>query len=308
MPQNLLGKRLRKAGIKASIVIPAFNEEKGIGETLSEINSLSKSKDFEVIVVDDASRDDTRGIASSFGARVLRHKENKGYGAALKTGIDAAKNSTIIFLDADNTYPVKEIPRLLKIYLSSKADMVVGSRLSGKDSKMPFLRFFGNKILVSFASFLLGKKVSDLSSGMRVVEKKTVQGFYPLSDDLDFALKLSMKAFSENRKVVEVPITYNERKGNSKLSARKHGMQFFKTITFVVRDHNPLKLFVPISIAFFVLGLLNLLQLAVRRYYFAEVSIEISNGLIISGMLILFAFQVLFFGVLADMIADMKKQ
>src|SRR5689334_3677864 len=115
--------------MKASIVIPAYNEEHGVGPVVTELRQVLEQQGIEgeIVVVDDGSKDKTAQAARAAGARVLRHRSNRGYGAALKTGIAAASNDYCVITDADGTYPCEYIPDMLAKLES--ADMVVGARI-----------------------------------------------------------------------------------------------------------------------------------------------------------------------------------
>ena len=229
---------------------------------------------------------------------------NKGYGASLKDGFDAATGNVLCCLDADSTYPPEEIPKLYHYFLSHPdTDMVVGSRLKGHCKGMPLIRKIGNKILAKFASIMLKTNIVDLASGMRVISKKKYKTLLPLSDELDFTVKMTLKCAAKKMKMAEIPIDYDERRGDSKLSATKHGYMFFKTILHITRDYDPLRIFLPLSLFFMILGFISAIQLLVRRIILG-LSLELTNGIIIAGVLILFGFQIFFFGILADIIIN----
>ena len=125
--------------MNVSIVIPAFNEEQGVGSVVTELREVMAGNGItaEIIVIDDGSTDRTAAAAAAAGARVFRHRSNRGYGAALKSGIAGASNEYILITDADGTYPCEYIPGMLKRLESS--DMVVGARI-GTDVKIPAIR------------------------------------------------------------------------------------------------------------------------------------------------------------------------
>src|SRR5438105_4011431 len=125
--------------MKISVVIPAFNEEHGVGPVVKELRETLSGHgiEAEIVVVDDGSADQTARAAAEAGARVLRHRSNRGYGAALKSGITAAKNDSIVITDADGTYPSEYIPEI--VARLETADMVVGARI-GANVKIPVIR------------------------------------------------------------------------------------------------------------------------------------------------------------------------
>lgn len=246
-----------------SIVIPAYNEENGIAEIIERVLSVRPAmknvgiEGFELIVVDDASHDRTAEIARTYSdVRVIQHKTNRGYGGALKTGFGAAEGDLLGFLDADGTYPPEAYPDLCRTALEHEADLVIGSRMSGTHSKMPITRRIGNTFFATLLSILSATRVSDSASGMRVINRKALAHLYPLPDGLDFTPAMSTRAICENLNVIEVPIDYSERVGNSKLSVVRDGLRFLRSIVWTFFTYNPVRLFGFAGFALITLGLL----------------------------------------------------
>ena len=229
-----------------SIVIPALNEADGIEDILQRLHKTGKAlgkvgiDSFEIIVVDDGSRDETVRVVSSIPyVRLVRHWKNRGYGAAIKTGFKRARGDLLAFLDADSTYPPESLAKLCKVLLDNDADVVVGSRRSGSRSKMPLVRRLGNFFWSSLLSFLGKIPVEDPASGMRVLRRRSLAALYPLPDGLNFTPVMSTRAVHEGLKVVEIPIPYHERSGSSKLSVVRDGTRFLKTIIWTALEYNP---------------------------------------------------------------------
>jgi hypothetical protein len=229
-----------------SIVIPALNEADGIEDILQRLHDAGKAlgkigiESFEIIVVDDGSRDETARIVSALPyVRLVRHWRNRGYGAAIKTGFKRARGNLLAFLDGDSTYPPESLNDLCRALLNQDADVVVGSRRSGSSSRMPFSRRLGNFFWSSLLSFLGKTPVKDPASGMRVLRRKSLPFLYPLPDGLNFTPVMSTRAVHEGLKVVEVPIPYHKRSGASKLSTIKDGTRFLKTIVWTALEYNP---------------------------------------------------------------------
>ena len=260
-----------------SIVIPAYNEEKGIGRIIERLLSerqritaaCPEVSNVEIIVVNDNSRDKTIEIVQKYSEVILvNHRANKGYGAALKSGFARAKGEYIGFLDADGTYPPESLFSLCKVLIESKADIVLGSRFSGEKSRMPLLRHFGNRFYAILLSWLTDKKISDTATGMRIFKKEILARIYPLPDGLNFTPAMSTKALNEDLKICEVPIPYEKREGSSKLNIFKDGYRFLMSIILIARLYNPLKLFGPIGIAFLLLAFA--LSIRPLGYYLAH--------------------------------------
>ncbi|HMN28311.1 MAG TPA: glycosyltransferase family 2 protein [Caldilineaceae bacterium] len=243
-----------------SIVIPAYNEEDGIQEILERVLSARTGlqsvgvDDLEVIVVDDGSADRTAEKVMAYDrVRLIRHVQNGGYGAALKTGFAAARGEWIGFLDADGTYPPEYFPQLYQAGHAQNADLVIGSRMAGADSEMPKVRRLGNLIFARLVSLISAKSITDSASGMRLFKKSILSRLYPLPDGLNLTPVMSTRALHEQLTMVEVPIPYSERVGRSKLSVFKDGMRFAQSIVWTALNYNPVR----------PLGLLGLGSLAI---------------------------------------------
>lgn len=230
-----------------SVVIPAYNEEGGIADIAHRVlaveDALTKAgvEHLELIVVDDGSKDKTGEIASQIkGVRLIR-QENKGYGGALKTGFANASGELIGFLDADGTYPPEHFPQLCQAIFKG-ADLVVGSRMAGSDSKMPVTRRVGNFFFANLLSVLGRQKITDSASGMRVFRKDILDRVFPLPNGLNLTPVMSTRALHEEIKMVEVPIPYSERVGRSKLSVIRDGSVFLQSIVWTVMTYNPVRI------------------------------------------------------------------
>lgn len=237
-----------------SVVIPAYNEEQGITEIACRVLSVcpdllrSGVDQLEVLVVDDGSKDRTAELASQIpGVKVIRHPRNKGYGAALKTGFSKATGELVGFLDADGTYPPEYFPQLCHAALSGM-DLVIGSRMSGANSRMPLTRRVGNLFFASLLALLSGQRVTDSASGMRVFRRDILERIYPLPDGLNLTPVMSTRALHEGIHVGEVAIPYSERVGRSKLSVIRDGRIFLESMLWTVLLYNPVR----------ILGLLGL--------------------------------------------------
>ena len=231
-----------------SVVIPAYNEENGIAEIAERVLSVrgnlqaSGVEDLELLVVDDGSADNTAGIAESIdGVRLIRHEQNKGYGAALKTGFSKANGELIGFLDADGTYPPEYFPQLCEKALNG-SELVIGTRLSGTESKMPLTRRIGNFFFATLLTILGRQKVSDSASGMRVFKRSILERIYPLPDGLNLTPVMSTRAVHEGIQMAEVPIPYDERVGSSKLSVVRDGSLFLQSMIWTVLTYNPVRI------------------------------------------------------------------
>ena len=241
------------AEVDLSIVIPAYNEEGAIAEEIDRIHSELANVDFryELIVVDDGSKDRTAEIASQKRCRLLRQPQNRGYGAALKRGIKDARSELVLITDADGTYPPSAIAKLWA--LRDSHDMVVGSR-TGADVHIPLLRRPAKWFLRVLAAYLAGHPILDLNSGLRLMRKSQVRRYvHILPQGFSFTTTITLALLCNNLSVGYVPIDYAARVGNSKIRA-VDAYHFTMLILRVIVLFNPLKVFLPLGAALFLAG------------------------------------------------------
>ncbi len=280
-----------------SVVIPAYNEEKGIGNVLAELeNVLSKTGlAHEIIVVDDGSEDATAKIVQGCEfVKLVQHPANKGYGSSLKTGIRNATGKWILITDADGTYPTKEIPGLLEFI--GQYDMVVGAR-TGKDVNIPLYRKPAKKLLAWLANYLAETKIPDINSGMRIFRKEDALKFFSvLPKGFSFTTTITLAYLSNDYTIKYVPIDYYKRHGTSKISPLRDFLNFAVLMIRTVAYFNPLKVFLPVSLFMFAGGMISLLYTVIVYRNVTELPV----------MLLLASLQIGFMGLVADLIT--KKQ
>ena len=213
-----------------TVTIPAYNEEASIRDTIKSVKMHAPK--CEIIVVDDCSTDRTNEIARNEKARVIRHAKNKGYGAALKTGMLAARTKYVAFLDADMTYDPKYFPVMLDCMKREDLDCIWGNRFAGAKNKMPFIRKFGNKVISLIFWLATMRNIGDSSSGQRILKKSMLKriGLETLPDDLDFITAMSKRTVSRKLKYKIIPINYHKRRGSSKLALFRHGFRMIRNV------------------------------------------------------------------------------
>jgi len=243
-----------------SVVIPAFNEELGIGPVIEELWNSTRQKGGagtigEVIVVDDGSSDHTAEIAAKAGARVLRHRSNRGYGAALKTGITAAKNDLIVMIDADGTYPCKYIPEMLTALETS--DMVVAARI-GANVKIPLVRRPAKWALTRLANYMTNSKIPDLNSGLRALRRNiAMQYFSILPNQFSWTTTITLAMHCDKYAVTYIPIDYRQRSGRSKIVPWDAGT-FAILVLRTAMLFRPLRVFMPVVILCLLYGVVKM--------------------------------------------------
>jgi glycosyltransferase involved in cell wall biosynthesis len=241
---------------QVSIIIPVYNEEKTIKNLIKDIKASLKNTIYEIIAVDDGSTDKSKKILKNIKKiKILTHPSNKGYGAAIKTGIKNAKYNSILIIDADGTYPADAIPPLLNYV--GQYDMVVGSR-TGKSVKIPFFRMPAKWFLNKLANYLSNTKIPDLNSGLRVFKKKIAERFMSLfPDGFSFTVTITLACLTNGYSVKYMPINYYRRKKRSSMHPIKEFIRFNNLIIRIITYFKPLNIFLPISIFFILIGIIK---------------------------------------------------
>lgn len=236
-----------------SIIIPARNEAEGLKQLLPELSRLLP--DAEIIIVNDGSDDATLEVCTKFQVRVISHAYPKGNGAAIKSGARAGSGDVLIFMDADGQHKPEDIPVLLK-KLAEGYDMVVGAR--SRRSQAGIHRAVANGFYNWLASWMVGQKVDDLTSGFRVVSADKFRKYlYMLPNGFSYPTTITMSFFRAGYSVGYVPIHAAKRIGSSHMRIVRDGIRFMLIIFKIGSLYSPLKLFFPISALFFVSGLAN---------------------------------------------------
>lgn len=240
-----------------TVVVPAHDEASGVVPTLEELVRALASLEsetglaWEVVVVDDGSTDGTGDRVEQFGSRgvrLLRHLRSRGYGAALKTGIRAARHDWILIIDADGTYPAEHIEALLRE--CGDETMVVGARL-GANARVPALRRPAKWVLTRLASRLSGVRILDLNSGMRIFPRELFDSLIRiLPDGFSFTSTITIGALASGWMVQYVPIDYRRREGRSKIRPVKDTLGFLSLIIRTVMYFDPLRVFLPLALVF----------------------------------------------------------
>ncbi|MHA1267592.1 MAG: glycosyltransferase family 2 protein [Candidatus Helarchaeota archaeon] len=218
-----------------SIILPVFNEEENLEVILNQLEYLITKVSFikfEIIAIDDGSTDKSPQILQNHNIRVIHHLTQRGYGAALKTGIKNSNYNYITILDADRTYPPLELLKLLRIH---DADLIIGERRN----YFSLIRHIFNKLLAVLASFLFGKWITDLNSGMRLFNKNCLKelNFPSWPDGFSFSTTMTLSMLLHNYSIKTVPISCESRYGSSKARSSQLGLTILKTILHFFKEN-----------------------------------------------------------------------
>ena len=237
--------------MKLTIILPAKNEAKNITAVLQSIQSLELGA--EVLVINDGSTDNTAELAEQGGAKVISHPYSQGNGAAIKTGARNATGDIIVFMDGDGQHNPVDIPMFLQ-KMEEGYDMVVGAR--NVKSQASLFRRVANAFYNRLATMMTGHKIDDLTSGFRAVKKDKFKKFlYLLPNGFSYPTTSTMAFFRSGFPVAYVPIHAGQRKGKSHIRLFRDGARFFIIILRIGALFSPMRLFLPVSITLFLLGM-----------------------------------------------------
>ena len=282
--------------IGLSIIVPVYNEYEGLKQTLGEMERLLLGDNVEVIIVNDGSDTKTAAILDNIeedGIIVIHHSRNKGYGAALKTGLKRVRYDYVGITDADGTYPNDRFPEFYRLVKDNDLDMVVGAR-QGQAVHIPWIRKFPKWCIGRLAEYVTRSKIADLNSGMRIMRKKTVERYLPiLPDGFSFTSTITLAMTVNNHAVKFVNIDYHKRKGKSKIRPIHDTLNFVQLILRTTVYFDPLRVFVPLGFSLFLMAGLAALTGALFLEKIPDVTVAI---LILGGI------QVFCLGLVADLI------
>ena len=274
-----------------SVVIPAFNEAATIADVVAAMRTSAPWR--EIIVVDDGSHDETEGRARAAGACVVRHPYNKGNGAAVKSGIRRASGDYILIIDGDGQHRAADAQRLVEKL--GEYDLVIGAR-AGSTQASPARRA-GNSALNGLASYLTGRRIPDLTSGFRAARREYLLEFlHLLPNGFSTPTTTTLAFIKAGYNVAFEPTEARQRVGQSKIKFAQDGAKFLVIVLKIVTLFSPLRVFLPISLAAFVVG---------AAYGIATVATQskIPNGAV---LLIMFAVIVFLVGLISEQIAALR--
>ena len=264
-----------------SIILPVFNEGSSLASLLERLRALCLPN-AEIILVDDGSSDGSARLAEGKPVRVISHPYNIGNGAAIKSGIRAARGKVLILMDSDGQHQPEDIPKLLQE--TSTYHMVIGARAKG--SKLRFHRYAANLLYNLLASYVTRFKVRDLTSGFRVLSRREALRFIDLlPNTFSYPTTLTLAFLRSGFTVKYVPIQTLYRAGQSKISLVTDGIRFLLIITKIATLFSPFRVFLPVSIFFFLAGMSNYLYTYLTQGRFTNMSVFMFTTAVIVFML-----------------------
>lgn len=274
-----------------SVVIPAFNESEAVGPLVTDLRAAAVWR--EILVIDDGSTDGTGERAAAAGARVIRHPYNKGNGAAVKTGLRHATAPFVLIMDADGQHRAADAPRLVSRL--GEYDLVVGARSGASHANA--VRRAGNYALNAAAGYLAEQPIADLTSGFRAAKRECLLEFlHLLPNGFSTPTTTTLAFIKAGYSVHFEPVDAAERQGQSKISLGPDGVRFFLILLKVITIFSPLRIFLPISAAAFVLG-------ALYAVWTIATQSHVTNS---SVLLILMSVVILLMGLVSEQISSLR--
>ena len=239
--------------LKITIGIPAYNEEKNIASIITKLKKITDS----IIVCDDGSSDMTSDISKNLGAIVITHKKNMGYGVAINSIFQKAKELNVDLLvtfDADGQHRVEDIEKVVEPIKNNTADLVIGSRFLDKKSNVPNYRKIGIKVITKITNASIKKKLTDSQSGFRAYNKQVLSQISPSDIGMGISTEILIKSSSKGLRIMEVPVTILYSGDTSTHNPVSHGTSvLLSTIKFTSIEH-PLKFYGIPSVIFLIIG------------------------------------------------------
>ena len=280
----------------ATVVLPAYNERSALPVVLADLNRQLDER-FEILVIDDGSTDDSAAIASRFRCRVIRHAGNRGKGAAMVTGASEARSDRLVFIDADGTYPVDEIEKLVD--LLGENDLVRAERPMDA-ANMPAINRWGNQLFNRLIAGFHRLPGSDFLSGLYGIRRQEFLAMGVESAGFDIEVEIGIKARLRGLKVATFPIEYHPRIGDKKLRPLRDGLRILARVAGMLLLYSPAATFVVPGLILMALALAGVVILAGGPVQIASVGLSI-NTFILAVLGILAGLQLVIFGVAATL-------
>ncbi|MBT8494382.1 MAG: glycosyltransferase family 2 protein [Deltaproteobacteria bacterium] len=296
---------------KVVVVVPAYNEAQKIGEAVAALRAQAEAMtdvQLLVYVINDGSSDETGALATEAGAdRVLHHKVNRGLGAAVRTGLSAARDDgadIAVKFDADLQHDPADIPKMLQPINDDEADVVYGNRFDRIEYKMPLVRRTGNLVFTRLMAWLTGWRVQDSQPGILAVSRAYLSNFY-LPGDYNYTQQILLDAYHKGMRFAHVSVAFRKRVSGKSFVSFRYPFKVLPQIVMVLVGVRPLRVFAPIGLLFFLFGVvLGCVELS--SYLFGDAAKPVQHVNLVMGTS-LFGLQTLFFGLIADLIVKQRR-
>ena len=298
---------MEKYNSKLAVVIPCYNEEKSVGQTIDEHKKHLPGSD--IYVIDNNSKDRTVEIAKEHGAIVI-HEYKQGKGNAVKAAFRKIDADCYFMVDGDNTYPADKAQDMCDLVLTGKADMVVGDRLSSSYFTENKRRFhnFGNVLVRKLINFIFKSKVNDIMTGSRAFSREFVKGFPIISKGFELETEMTIHALDKNYKIEEITVPYQDRDADnpSKLNTVGDGIKVLKTIARLFKEYKPAIFFNIFAILAFIFSVCLLIPVMIG--YVNTGLVEKFPSLIASGIFLLVALLLWITGIILEVINRKQRE
>lgn len=287
--------------IEVSIVLPAYNEQEAVERVIEDIRAAMAGTAwrYEILLVDDCSTDATAEKAAAAGVRVVRHRVNRGSGAARRTGVREARGEIIVMLDADGTYHAASIPEMLTYF--PEYDQVNGARTSEQGTWKP-LRFSAKWVIRRLAIYLTGQPIPDLNTGLKAFKRSVMLDYmWVLPDGFSCVTTMTLAFLANGHPVKYIPTPYYKRAGgHSKFHPIRDTGNYLSTVVRMATYFRPLRVYGPLSILILLTGVASSIY---HRFVFTKRSLEESDIILICTGILVGAI-----GLLADLIVAQRRR
>jgi len=297
-----------KKDIRVEVIIPTLNEESTIEKLILDIKKEKLPVNTSILVIDGGSKDNTVAICKKQNVRVIQQK-GKGKGLAMREAVEHTDTDIVVFIDGDGTYSVSDLQLILEPILLDKADMVVGSRISGNIEKGSISRLnkIGNTLFNKTINFALKSKVTDSLSGYRALRRETFRDLILFSTNFEIEVEMTVESLSKGYRVLEVPISYGNRKGTqTKLNPTIDGAKIARTLLFISMNVNPIKFFSLFALGFILIGMIPASQVIFEKITLGDVSSFPS--VVLSTLLFVTAALAFVVGLLSELVVRSRKR
>jgi len=299
---------------KLVVIMPAFNEADQIGEALSRIDRIRPSLSAKGIrllsyVIDDGSRDETPRRAEEAGAdRILRHLTNQGLGAAVRTGLKAALDSgadIVVKIDSDLQHDAQDIEQLIEPILQDEADVVYGNRFERIDFRMSIIHKIGNHIFTFLMRWLTHWPLKDGQPGIFAINRSYLEVFH-IPGDYNYTQQILLDAYHKGMRFAHLPVSFHQRTHGKSYVTHRYPFQAMMQIVMVLVGLKPLRVFMPIGLAFLLLGG-GISGWEIYLWIAGQSHKPIVHVNLVLGS-VFFGLQTCFFGILAQLIVNQSKK